>query len=207
MQKKKICKNNIIFILGLLIVIICIIIIFFSIVKKQKLVAKENKGIEMFFEKQIVNDNKIDELEVDDNNSKNISQNFEYIAVLEIPKINLKRGLVDIDSIYNSIDYNIQILKESTMPNIDNSNLILVAHSGNSNVSFFKNLDKLEILDNVYLYYNNTVYQYEIYDKYEIEKIGSVKINKNINSKTITMITCLDNTNKQIVLVGKLIDN
>lgn len=207
MQKKKICKNNIIFILGLLIVIICIIIIFFSIVKKQKLVAKENKGIEMFFEKQIVNDNELDELEVDDNNSKNISQNFEYIAVLEIPKINLKRGLVDIDSIYNSIDYNIQILKESTMPNIDNSNLILVAHSGNSNVSFFKNLDKLEILDNVYLYYNNTVYQYEIYDKYEIEKIGSVKINKNINSKTITMITCLDNTNKQIVLVGKLIDN
>lgn len=207
MQKKKICKNNIIFILGLLIVIICIIIIFFSIVKKQKLVAKENKGIEMFFEKQIVNDNELDELEVNDNNSKNISQNFEYIAVLEIPKINLKRGLVDIDSIYNSIDYNIQILKESTMPNIDNSNLILVAHSGNSNVSFFKDLDKLEILDNIYLYYNNTVYQYEIYDKYEIEKIGSVKINKNINSKTITMITCLDNTNKQIVLVGKLINN
>lgn len=207
MQKKKICKNNIIFILGLLIVIICIIIIFFSIVKKNNLVAKENKGIEMFFEKQIVNANELDELEVNDNNSKNISQNFEYIAVLEIPKINLKRGLVDIDSIYNSIDYNIQILKESTMPNIDNSNLILVAHSGNSNVSFFKDLDKLEILDNVYLYYNNTVYQYEIYDKYEIEKIGSVKINKNINSKTITMITCLDNINKQIVLVGKLIDN
>lgn len=207
MQKKKICKNNIIFILGLLIVIICIIIIFFIIVKKQKLVAKENKGIEMFFEKQIVNDNKIDELEVDDNNSKNISQNFEYIAVLEIPKINLKRGLVDIDSIYNSIDYNIQILKESTMPNIDNSNLILVAHSGNSNVSFFKDLDKLEILDNVYLYYNNTVYQYEIYDKYEIEKIGSLKLNKNINSKTITLITCKDNTNKQLVFVGKLINN
>lgn len=207
MQKKKICKKNFIFILGLLIVIICIIIIFFSIVKKQKLVAKENKGIEMFFEKQIVNDNKIDELEVDDNNSKNISQNFEYIAVLEIPKINLKRGLVDIDSIYNSIDYNIQILKESTMPNIDNSNLILVAHSGNSNVSFFKNLDKLEILDNVYLYYNNTVYRYEIYDKYEIEKIGSLKLNKNINSKTITLITCKDNTNKQLVFVGKLINN
>lgn len=207
MQKKKICKNNIIFILGLSIVIICIIIIFFSIVKKQKLVAKENNGIEMFFEKQIVNDNKIDELEVDDNNSKNISQNFEYIAVLEIPKINLKRGLVDIDSIYNSIDYNIQILKESTMPNIDNSNLILVAHSGNSNVSFFKDLDKLEILDNVYLYYNNTVYQYEIYDKYEIEKIGSLKLNKNINSKTITLITCKDNTNKQLVFVGKLINN
>ncbi|MCI9434916.1 MAG: sortase [Bacilli bacterium] len=204
MQKKKICKNNIIFILGLLIIIICISIILFKMIKHQNLVAKEKEGIELFFERQIVNDN---EFNVNTSDYKNISPNFDYIAVLEIPKINLKRGLVDIDSIYNSIDFNIQILKESIMPNIDNSNLILVAHSGNSNVSFFKDLDKLEILDNVYLYYNNTVYQYEIYDKYEIEKIGSLKLNKNINSKIITLITCKDSTNKQLVYIGKLKDN
>ncbi len=173
-------------------------------IKHQNLVAKEKEGIELFFERQIVNDN---EFNVNTSDYKNISPNFDYIAVLEIPKINLKRGLVDIDSIYNSIDFNIQILKESIMPNIDNSNLILVAHSGNSNVSFFKDLDKLEILDNVYLYYNNTVYQYEIYDKYEIEKIGSLKLNKNINSKIITLITCKDSTNKQLVYIGKLKDN
>ncbi len=207
MQKKKICKNNIVFIFGVLIIIICIIIVFFKMIGKQNLIAQEKEGIDMFFEKQLVNDNSISDSVVNETDYKNVSPNFDYIAVLEIPKINLKRGLVDIDNIYNSVDYNIQILKESTMPNIDNSNLILVAHSGNSNVSFFKDLEKLEILDSVYLYYNSTVYHYEIYDKYEIEKTGSLKLNKNINSKTITLITCKDNTNKQVVFIGKLKDN
>lgn len=204
MQKKKICKNSIIFIIGLLIVISCVSILCFNIIKRQNLVFKEKEAIEIFFEKQIANDN---EFNTNTNDYENTVSNFDYIAVLEIPKINLKRGLVDIDSIYNSVDYNIQILKESTMPNIDNSNLILASHSGNSNVSFFKDLEKLEILDNVYLYYNNEIYQYEIIDKYEVEKTGSLKITKNINLKTITLITCIDNTNKQLVFIGKLIGN
>lgn len=37
--------------------------------------------------------------------------NYNYIAILEIPSINLKRGLVDPNSKYNNVNYNIQIYR------------------------------------------------------------------------------------------------
>ena len=56
---------------------------------------------------------------------------YDYIAVLKIPKINLERGLVDRNSYSNNVNYNIQILSNSSMPDEKNGNVILAAHSGN----------------------------------------------------------------------------
>ena len=46
--------------------------------------------------------------ETEKKETKKVSYN--YIAVLEIPTICLKRGLVDPSSYYNNVDYNIQII-------------------------------------------------------------------------------------------------
>ena len=89
------------------------------------------------------------------------------------------------------------------MPNVNNSNLILVAHSGNSKVSFFKNLYKLSIDDTAIIYYENNTYNYNLIDIYEIEKNGTFTITQN-NSDTLTLITCKSKTNKQIVFVFEL---
>ena len=131
---------------------------------------------------------------------------YNYIAILRIPKINLQRGLVDINSKYNNINYNIMIHKESQMPNIKNGNFILVAHSGTARVSFFRNLHKLNLNDYVYVDYENKTYTYKIINKYEIEKTGKAVIRKNTSKSSITLITCKHNTNKQIIIVGELVE-
>lgn len=130
--------------------------------------------------------------------------NNPYIAILEIPKINLIKGLVNINSESNNVNKNIQIIKSSTFPDIENGNLILAAHSGTSNISYFKNLYKLNINDIVNIYYNNHKYSYKIVIKYNVEK-KKVIIKRNINKTCITLITCdKNNKNEQMIFVGEL---
>lgn len=131
-------------------------------------------------------------------------EKIDYIAVLEIPKIKLKRGIVDKNSSYNNVNRNIYTLKETTMPDEeDNSHIMLASHSGNSYISYFKNLNKLNLNDEVYFFYKNNKYVYKVIKKYEVEKTGTVKLSKK-NSSDITLITCVSGTNNQIVLVVNL---
>ena len=59
---------------------------------------------------------------------------YNYIGYLEIPKIRLKRGFVDKNSKYNNIQYNVTISNVSNMPDVDNGNFILYAHSLSANL-------------------------------------------------------------------------
>ena len=130
--------------------------------------------------------------------------NIIYIGVLKINKIGLERGLVDKTSSYNHVNQNIQILKESDMPNVDKGNLILAAHSGNGRVAFFRDLHKLKINDLVNVYYEGINYVYEIVNIYEIEKTGEAHMIRNASKTTLTLITCKDNEEKQIIIVCEL---
>ena len=115
---------------------------------------KEKEAIKEFNNNQkhdAVIENKIENLIIDQivNEVK-----FDYIATIKIPTINLEKGIVGKESQYNNIDYGIQVLEESDMPDVENGDCILAAHSGNSNVSYFKNLDKININDIVQILYN-----------------------------------------------------
>ena len=77
----------------------------------------------------------------------------KYLGVLEIPKIRLKRGFYGLDSKYNSIQYNVTLVGGSTMPDVPNGNLILMAHSGDAYISYFAYLYKLNIGDEAYVTY------------------------------------------------------
>lgn len=114
------------------------------------------------------------------------------------------RGLVDSSSSLNNVNYNVEIIKGSTMPNVKNGNLILAGHSGNAKVSYFRNLNKLEKNDKIIIDFNNELYTYNVVNKYEIEKNGKAKIIRNSNETTLTLITCKHNTNKQIVVIAEL---
>ena len=105
----------------------------------------------------------------------------------------------------NDVKYNVEILDSSDMPDKENGNVILAAHSGNSKVSYFKNLDKLKIDDMVYIDYYNKTYNYKVVNIYDIEKTGKAKIIQNQNTNTLTLITCKEKTNKQIVIICELI--
>ncbi len=129
-----------------------------------------------------------------------------YIAVLEIPKIGLRKGLFPPDSNNNDVNKNITIIS-SQMPNEEHSTFILASHSGTSNVSFFNKLNKLRNGDKVYVYYKGIKYKYMIYDYYEEKKTGSIIIKSNSNIKTIVLTTCKPiSFNKQLVYIGYLYD-
>ena len=127
-----------------------------------------------------------------------------YLAVLEIPKINLKQGFFEYNSSLNDVDKNIEVIETSKMPDVKGSNLILAAHSGNSNIAYFKHLDLLNIKDEVYIYYNNKKYKYVINDIYDRTKTGYIDIVRDKSKTTITLITCKKNTNMQTVYIGYL---
>ena len=141
-------------------------------------------------------------------NKINYSDNkFHYVAIIEIPKIDLKMGLVGKNSNDNNVDKNIQILDGSEFPNKINTNLILASHSGTSKVSFFNDLYKLSIGDTIYIYYNDYKYIYKLDNIYEIKKTGAVDIIRNKDKNTITLITCKNNDdNTQVIYIGYLID-
>ena len=151
--------------------------------------------------------NKVTDKIIDNNIDEDITEEkdlINYIAVVEIPKIKLIRGLVDKNDSLNNVDYNIQILKESTMPNVDYSNLYLAAHSGSSSVSYFKYLDRLIYNDEVYIYYQNIKYIYKVVKLYEIDKNGYAEIQRRGGTKHLILVTCIDGTEKQLVIICDL---
>lgn len=133
------------------------------------------------------------------------TSNYNYIGVLEIPKVNIKRGFLNIKDKGNNVNKNLQVIKGSDMPNVKNGNLIIAAHSGNSYISYFKNLHKLSNDDVAYVYFNNIKYTYKFAGKYDVEKNGKVTIHRDNKKNTLTLITCsqTDKT-KQIVYILEL---
>lgn len=156
----------------------------------------------------VKNDNKED-LPKDDDNQQSVvvDNNYNYIGILEIPKINLKRGFLDLNSKYNNVDYNVTLIKGSTFPNKDESSLILAAHSGICSICYFDSLFNLSFGNQAYIYYNNIKYIYKLTDIYEVDKVGTVAIRRDYSKKGLVLITCTRNSDtKQTVFIFELID-
>ena len=131
---------------------------------------------------------------------------INYIAVIKIPKIGLEKGLASKGSYWNNVNRNIEILSESDMPDVDKGNVILASHSGNSSISYFRKLNKLQNDDIVSIVYNGKEYKYKMVNSYEIEKNGYAHIVRNAEKNTLTLITCKHNTDKQIVVICELVE-
>lgn len=164
----------------------------------------EKDAIKEFYkeEEKIENDTTDEPQEV----KKEVKSNnkINYIALLKIPKINLERGLVDRNSYLNNINYNVETLKDSSMPDEYHGNVMLAAHSGNARISYFRNLYKLSLNDEIFIIYNGKTYTYKVVNVYDIEKTGTAQIIRNKNTNIITLVTCRHNTNNQIIVIGEL---
>ncbi len=126
---------------------------------------------------------------------------------MEIPKINLKKGFLNINDKDNTVNKNIQVLNNSVMPDIENSILAIASHAGNGWNAFFKNLYKLELNDDIYVYYNNVRYSYKVIDIYNAEKNGTISISKSNKDTLLVLTTCnLTDRTKQRVVIAKMID-
>ena len=130
----------------------------------------------------------------------------EYAGILDIPKINLYKGFYSKTSNLNNVKFNLYVLKESDYPDITNGNLIIAGHSGNYNNSYFANLYKLELNDTIIVHYKNNNYTYKITKIYNEEKTGTVRILRDRNKTTLTLITCTKDDNyHQTIYIEELI--
>ena len=126
--------------------------------------------------------------------------NNDLLATISISKINLyDKPIYKPHSSKNNIEKNITILKESIMPEQEESIIFLMAHSGIGSTAYFKNLHKLEINDKIDLNYNKTIYTYKIIKIYEVEKNGYLEIKKK-NTKELILTTCSNEETKQLII-------
>ena len=204
--KLKRAKRNkkfiVLIIIGVLLILISLLVFIIRYRYYENKSANDRKQVDEFLSQPVLNNIETNEVISDEVNSDtNIN---DYIAVLEIPAINLTRGLVDKSSPNNDVKKNIYMLKDTVLPDEDTiSHIILASHSGNSYVSYFKNLHKLDINDEIYFYYKNSKYIYSIYKIDEVDKTGNIELKKT-NSSDITLITCKGNLKKQIVIYATL---
>ena len=101
-RRKENKKFNLIKLIGLLLFACGMFMIVYDYSTKVKLDENNDTKIEEFFDDD--NTPQVEEQKEDkqDNTTTSKVTNYNYIAVLEIPSINLKRGLVDPSSKYNN---------------------------------------------------------------------------------------------------------
>lgn len=195
---KKSKNPRVLIILGLFLLVIGIGVYCYNSFEYSKPLIEDKVLIDDFFnEKETYNNQS--------QYSINKSTDNKYIAILEISSISLKTGLVDFKSSGNNVNKRVQIIAGSQMPNIEYGNLILAAHSGTSNISYFKNLYKMQEGNEIYIYYSGIKYVYVLNNIYDVNKTGEVDIKRDPNKNTLTLITCTKNSKtKQTVYVSYL---
>lgn len=217
MLKKIKLKNSSILLLGFVLIAAGIFIGFLEFFDEKRnktysdmnILFYENEAPENITTEEEIEQNK-DELIQDDDVDEPVEKpqgqtNYNYIGILEIPKINLKRGFLSLNSKYNNVNYNITVIKGSTYPDEANNNLILAAHSGVCSVCYFEGLYKLSLENEVHLYYKNVKYTYKLVNVYEVEKDGTVPIYRDYSKSVLTLITCTRYSNtKQTVYIFEL---
>lgn len=206
-NQKKNKKKGYLLIFGILLIFISIGILVNKYYQRNEIQNVEENKLEEFYEIQeeimqdevIKGDSCVEQVKIVENIEKET-----YLAVLRVDKIKLEKGIYNINSKNNNVSKNIQLLKESDMPDKENGNVIIAGHSGNSYMAYFKNLVKLNNGDEAKIFYNGKTYIYNLKKSYEVDKTGKVTLSKNKDRQTLTLITCKHNTNKQIVFVFEL---
>ena len=205
MAVKKEKNKSWLVITGFFILLLGISTITYYFISNKQLDNLEDDALKTFYIEEEKINNEVEQPKEPEKEEVKEHKKIEYIAVLKIPKINLERGLVDPNSYLNNVDYNIQILKNSARPDQRFGNVMLAAHSGNARISYFRNLDKLDINDNVSISYKGKIYSYKVVNIYDIEKNGKAQIIRNKNVSNLTLVTCRHNTNKQMIVICELV--
>ena len=128
-----------------------------------------------------------------------------YTGILEIPKINFSKGFYKKESSLNNVKFNIKIIPQSSYPDEDKGNVIIIGHSGNYNNSYFRNLYKLELNDTAMIKYDNKIYTYKIVNIYTEAKDGLITVYRDERKSCLTLITCTkDDSTTQTIYILEL---
>ena len=212
-RKRKQPRTSTVLLFALIIFLLGIYLISYNYLvgKKEKIYSSMNL---LLFEDEKPKDLNVEvessanESTIPDDEENNVSKkvSYNYVGTIEISKIKLKRGFLDISSPYNNVDRNVTVIQQSSFPNVEHGNLILAAHSGNCSICYFDKLYKLSIGDKALVYYKNYKYSYKIVDIYNVPKTGEVEIKRDPGKTVLTLITCTHNSDtEQTVYIFELV--
>jgi len=111
-----------------------------------------------------------------------------YLGILEIPKINLKRGFFDFESDKNNVENGLEVINKYCLP-FESCHFILASHSGTAAISFFKNLEKLNRNDSAFLYYHQEKKEYILREIFYQKKNGTISLQETREPELI-LTTC-----------------
>lgn len=196
--------NKFLLVLSILFMILGGSLFIYKIYKSDLYKKEDQKLLIDFFENYKIDSSN----ETNSDNSIKDSQevNTSYVAVIEIPEISLKTGIVMSDKDYTTMNRHVSIYPTSDMPD-SVGNFVLFAHNGSSSVSYFKNINKLNNDDEIYVYYKGECYLYKVIKKYNVYMTDMTPTYKMDDKTIITLITCQSENNKyRTIVVGELIN-
>ncbi len=197
-------NSSLVALIGSLITLIGGFFLSYNYIQTKKMIAFDYMNNAIYDGSEIIIETDNPTLNLDNNLPAEVSN--DYIGYLSIPKINLKKGFLDLRSSENDVDKNILVVKGSTYPDVDKGNLIIAGHSGTGWKAFFNDLYKLNKNDLVYVSYKDKKYTYKITNIYKQEKTGTVAIYRDYDKTTLTLITCTNfDTKSQTIYISELI--
>jgi sortase A len=173
---------------------------------KKKVFDNENKR---YIEQTVIVNDLIQTIDVEERERKPINYDakgrYDYIGYLSVPDVNINRGFVSLTNPYNHVDYNIMLIEGTDMPDKKNGNVIIAGHNGHSSFSYFNELHNLKLGASAIVDYNNKKYTYKLVDVYNVPKVGTVNIRRNMDVSVLTLITCTYRSNtEQTVFIFEL---
>lgn len=140
-------------------------------------------------------------------NKNNKEEKLSYIdmvnpiAVLEIPKINLKVVVAE-GTDDEIIKYAVGHFKDTAMPG-DLGNFALAGHRNYDTGEFFLRLNKLEVNDDIIVSTHDKTFTYKVTDSFTVAPEDTYVLDKSEDA-IITLVTCTYDGKDRLIVKGKL---
>lgn len=131
-----------------------------------------------------------------------INNKADYMFSIYIPKINLSSKVYSHKCEKNNVNKNIYLANNYDLDK-QNGSMVLAAHSGNSVISYFDDIDILRNDDDIIVEDALNIYSYKVDSMFNINKTGI--FNYQNKDRYIYLVTCSKkDKRKQLVIGAKL---
>lgn len=139
-----------------------------------------------------------------DNKSTNVDNidGFIPIALIEIPSINLKQGLIE-GITEEALQYYLGHFENSVLPG-EAGNFAVAGHRVSNYSDAFVNLYKAEIGDDIIVKSKGKEFVYKIEDSFVVSP-DRVDVLDNTKEATITLVTCTLGGEERLIVKGNLV--
>lgn len=192
---------------GILLIIAGITILLFAFKGKYE----TNKVQDELYNKFVNLDVSDKEIKSKTGKTEEITQNYEGIdayinfvdpiAILEIPKINLK--VVVAEGVENDIiKYAVGHFKETVMPG-EVGNCALAGHRNYDTGEFFLKINKLKVDDEIKISTHENTFTYKVTESFTVAPEDTYVLDKS-DEAIITLVTCTYDGKERLIVKGKL---